>query len=143
MPGHRRNRSHSRSDSRSRSHSHSHSPHSQSPICCDPVIRAVVGEFRELQSQTIAEIQQTRLRLDKLEKRVADNEGCARSQNLRVYGYDQAKMQESMLRDLILQLFTDGFKVPEAHALDIVQSLDMYHWTRDKYTGLEVHQILA
>ncbi len=33
---------------------------------------------------------------------------------------------------LILQLFTDGFKVPKAHALDIVQSLDMYHWMRDK-----------
>ncbi len=79
-----------------------------------------------------AEFKHVNDRLDTVEKRVADNEGCARSQNLRVYGLDKAKITEDIpLLEVISRLFRDGFKVPEDRVLDIVHALDTFHWTKD------------
>ncbi len=72
-------------------------------------------------------------RLESVEKRVAENEGRARSRNLRVYGLDKGLVtEENPLSQIVLHLFTDGFKVPEDRAKDVLQFLDTYHWTNDK-----------
>ncbi len=40
--------------------------------------------------------------------------------------------EENPLLQIILHLFTDGFKVPDDRAKDVLQFLDTYHWTNDK-----------
>ncbi len=80
-----------------------------------------------------AEFKRLNTRLESVEKRVAENEGRARCQNLRVYGLDKCKVsEEDPLAQVILQLFTDGFKVPDEKAQEVVLALDTYHWTNDK-----------
>ncbi len=92
----------------------------------------MVREIREMHTAIGSEFQWIRARLDTVEKRVADNEGQARSCNLRVYSLDKTKItEENTLPDLISLLFVEGFKVPDARALDIVHALDTYHWTND------------
>ncbi|MCP3686461.1 MAG: hypothetical protein GY861_27805, partial [bacterium] len=38
---------------------------------------------------------------------------------------------DNPLLEVISRLFCDGFKVPDDRALNIVQALDTYHWTKD------------
>ncbi|MCP4599774.1 MAG: hypothetical protein GY847_04410, partial [Proteobacteria bacterium] len=71
-------------------------------------------------------------RLDTVEKRVADNEGRARSRNLCIYGLDKGKVtDEHTLPDLIKMVFVDGFKIEEERVTEIFAALDTYHWTND------------
>ncbi|MCP4600313.1 MAG: hypothetical protein GY847_07240, partial [Proteobacteria bacterium] len=79
-----------------------------------------------------AEFKRINTRLEAVEKRVAENEGRARSRNLRIYGLNKTKIsEENMLVHVISQLFIDGFKVPDDKAHEIVQALDMFHWMKD------------
>ncbi len=79
-----------------------------------------------------AEFKEVHERLATVEKRVADNEGRARSRNLRVYGFDKTKItDENTLATVIAQLFKDGFKVPVERADAMVLALDTFHWTKD------------
>ncbi len=92
----------------------------------------MVHEMREMRTAIGSEFKRINVRLDTIEKRVADNEGRARSRNLRVYGLDKAKISDdNPLLKVISRLFCDGFKVPDDRALNIVQALDTYHWTKD------------
>ncbi len=82
---------------------------------------AINSEFKNIQT-----------RLDTVEKRVAENEGRARSHNLRIYGLDKNKVtEENPLPDLIKRIFIEGFKVEEEKAAEIFVALDTYHWTND------------
>ncbi len=82
---------------------------------------AIGAEFKKLWGQ-----------LDTVEKWVADNEGRARSRNLRIYGLDKGKVTDDYtLPDLIKMVFVDGFKIEEERATEIFAALDTYHWTND------------
>ncbi len=122
----RRDRSCSpRSESRSRSPSHSRPQM--------PDNSAILHEMKEMRTAIGAEFKLLNTWLESVEKRVAENEGRARSWNLRVYGLDKSKVsEENPLPQIILHLFTDGFQVPDEKAQEVLRALDTYHWTNDK-----------
>ncbi len=116
------------SDERSLSRSPSRHPrHGSAPSNAE-----IARQLKEMKSAISSEFKDLHKRLDTVEKRVADNEGRARSRNLRVYGLDKTKVtEENSLKNIITQLFTDGFLVPADKVEGIVVALDTYHWTKD------------
>ncbi len=78
-----------------------------------------------------AKVDANEKRLDKVEKRVQQNEAHSRQRNLRFYGLDYAKVQEEKdkERGIISRILEQGLKIQASRAKSIMNFIDIEHWT--------------